>query len=265
MSDYPAIETRIGETHVLGGESRPAPGSLRERNILVTGAGRGIGAAVARIAAGAGATVILLDRDVPALETVYDRIEASGGPQPAIYPMNLLGAQAGDYDDVGRRLAEAFGDLHGVVHSAAELGRPAQIDHYQSDAWFRAMHVNLNAPFLITQQCLPLLRSAGDAVQVFVSDAAGRRGKAYQGAYGISKFGLEGLMQTLAAELAETTGLRVHSYDPGPTRTALRREAYPAEDESKLASPEAVAAPLVSLLVPGCPIASGTCISLGES
>jgi NAD(P)-dependent dehydrogenase (short-subunit alcohol dehydrogenase family) len=262
LSDTPSTEPRIGESHPLSRDSAAPTGSLHGRNILITGAGRGIGAASARAAAAAGATVILLDRNVSDLEAVYDDIEAAGGPQPAIYPMNLLGAQAEDYEALGERLGDAFGTLHGLVHNAAELGRPAQLDHYRSDAWFKAIHVNLNAPFLVTQQCLPLLRAAGDAVIVFVSDEAGRRGKAYLGAYGISKFALEGLMQTLAAELADTTRLRAHSFDPGPTRTALRREAYPAENEDLLATPEAVARPLISVLTPGCKIPNGTCITL---
>ncbi|MBA1148921.1 SDR family NAD(P)-dependent oxidoreductase [Ectothiorhodospiraceae bacterium WFHF3C12] len=239
-----------------------AEGALAGRNILITGAGRGIGAATARAAARAGATVILLDKNVADLESVYDTIEASGGPQPAIYPMNLLGAQAEDYEALGERLADAFGSLHGLVHCAAELGRPAQLDHYRSDAWFKAMHVNLNAPFLVTQQCLPLLRAGADGAVVFVSDAGGRHGKAYQGAYGVSKFGLEGLMQILAAELADTTRLRAYSVDPGPTRTTLRREAYPAEDSDRLTDPEATGTPIASLLSPGCPFPSGSRITL---
>lgn len=262
MTEQATVESNIGAPATLARAAVPAPGALDGRNILITGAGRGIGAAAARAAAGAGATVILLDKRVPDLEAVYDAIESAGGPQPAIYPMNLLGAQAEDYEALGQRLAEAFGALHGIVHNAAELGRPAQLDHYRADAWFKAMHVNLNAPFLITQQCLPLLRASGDGALVFVSDAAGRRGRAYQGAYGVSKFGLEGLMQILAAELAGTTRLRAYSFDPGPTRTALRREAYPAENEAMLQAPEAAAGPMVSLLAPDCPLANGSCITL---
>lgn len=262
MTEHAPVETRIGQPANLTRAAAPAAGALSGRNILITGAGRGIGAASARAAARAGATVILLDKQVPDLESVYDAIEADGGPQPAIYPMNLLGAQAGDYDALGERLTEAFGALHGVVHNAAELGRPAQLDHYQSDAWFKAIHVNLNAPFLITQQCLPLLRAGSDGAVLFVSDEAGRRGKAYQGAYGVSKFGLEGLMQTLAAEIADTTDLRAYSFDPGPTRTPLRREAYPAENEDLLNGPDEVAGPLISLLDPACQIPNGSCITL---
>lgn len=262
MTEPSPIETRIGHPVDLPRGTLPPDGALTGRNILVTGAGRGIGAACARAAARAGATVILLDRNVPDLESVYDAIEAEGGAQPAIYPMNLMGAQAEDYEALGERLSEAFGALHGLVHNAAELGRPAQLDHYQSDAWFKAIHVNLNAPFLITQQCLPLLRAGEDGTVLFVSDEAGRHGKAYQGAYGVSKFGLEGLMQILAAELAETTRLRACSFDPGPTRTPLRREAYPAENEALLNDPEDVAGPLASLLDPGCKIANGCCITL---
>lgn len=262
MSQSKTTDTGIGAPVTLDLSRQPAPGSLAGKNVLITGAARGIGAAAARAAGAAGATVILLDRHVQDLEQVYDAIEQAGGPQPAIYPMNLLGAQGDDYDALGERLSDAFGALHGLVHNAAELGKPSQIDHYKVDTWFRTMHINLNAPFLLTQTCMPLLRRADDAAVVCVSDAVGRRGKAYQGAYGVSKFGLEGLMQILAAEVAGTTAIRVYSLDPGATHTGLRRQAFPAEDVSHLRQPDQVAAPLAYLLSSEHEVPHGACVSL---
>lgn len=262
MSQSKTTDAGIGMPATLELGRHPGARSLAGRNVLITGAARGIGAAAAKAAGAAGATVILLDQHVKDLEQVYDAIEAAGGPQPAIYPMNLLGAQGDDYDALGERLTDAFGVLHGLVHNAAELGKPSQLDHYKVDVWFRTMHINLNAPFLLTQTCLPLLRRADDAAVICVSDTAGRRGKAYQGAYGVSKFGLEGLMQTLAAELAGTTPIRVYSLDPGATQTGLRRQAYPVEDVSHLRQPEQIAGPLAHLLSSENDIPHGACVSL---
>lgn len=220
---------------------------LTARVVLITGAGNGIGRALAIAAAGHGASVVLLDRDVKQLEAVYDEIENNGGPQPAIYPLNLEAATPNDYHDLVGSLEQTFGRLDALVHNAANLGRPAPLDHYDVEAWYRAMQTNLNAPFLLTRAALPLLKRSPAASLVFVSDSVGRQGKAYWGAYGASKAGLEGLMQTLAAELTDSK-IRVNSIDPGPVRTKLRRDAYPAENADALPPPEAVVPALLYLL-----------------
>lgn len=218
----------------------PAPGLLNGRVILVTGAAGGIGRAAARSFAAHGATLILLDRTVPALEAVYDEIVQAGHPQPAIYPMNLEGAAPKDYEDLAAVLAEEFGRLDGLLHNAAFLGTLTPLAQYNIETWFKVMQTNLNAPFLLTRACLPLLEHAPDASIVFTSDSVGRKGKAYWGAYGVSKFGVEGMMQLLADELESTPSLRVNSIDPGPVRTLMRNRAYPAENPAHLAAPEQI-------------------------
>ncbi len=225
----------------------PRPDLLAERVLLITGAGDGIGRAVAVAAAAHGATVILLGRTLRKLEMVYDTIEQAGGPQPAIYPLNLEGASPHDYLDMVSKLEEAFGVLDGIVHNAAELRSLSRIDDYDIDHWYRVMQVNLNAPFLITQACLPLLRKSTAASVLFSADRVGRQGRAYWGAYGVSKFGLEGLMQILADE-NEGSGIRFNSLDPGPVRTALRAAVYPGEDSATLPAPEEIVAPYLWLL-----------------
>lgn len=228
----------------------PAPDLLRERVLLITGAGAGIGRAVARAAARHGATVILLGRTITKLEQVYDEIESAGSPQPAIYPMNLEGATVKDYEDLALTIEREFGRLDGLVHNAAALGTLSPLQIYEPALWYKVMQVNLNAPFLLTQACLGLLNRAADASVVFVSDRVGRTAKAYWGAYAVSKFGLEGLMQVLAEETESNTPIRANSIDPGPVRTALRNEAYPAEDKDALAPPEDVVLPFLYLLGP---------------
>lgn len=208
---------------------QPAVDLLRERVILITGAGDGLGKATALACARHGATVILLGRTIRKLEKTYDEIQEAGGPEPAIYPMNLEGAAPKDYEDLAATLTQEFGHLSGLVHNAAELGPLSPTDHYSIEQWYKVMQVNLNAPFLLTKACLPLLRKDPDASVVFVSDAVGRKAKAYWGAYAVSKFGLEGLAQVLAEETENSGALRCNSFDPGILNTQLRRNAYPAE------------------------------------
>jgi NAD(P)-dependent dehydrogenase (short-subunit alcohol dehydrogenase family) len=226
----------------------PAQASLSNRTILVTGAGTGIGAAVACACAAQGATVILLDKAVRNLEAVYDRIEAAGGPQPAIYPMDFEGATEKDYFDLATTLDTEFGRLDGLLHNAAMLGALVPIAHFEAELWYRVMQINLNAPFLLTRACLAPLMKSADASVVFCSDRVGRKGKAYWGAYAISKAANENFMQILADELEVNTHIRVNSIDPGPVATALRTLAYPGENPQQLARPEDVVRPFLYLL-----------------
>lgn len=227
---------------------QPQDGLLDKRIILITGAATGIGAAAARRCAAAGATVILLDKMVRGLEQIYDEIESAGSPQPAIYPMNLEGASEKDYTELAATIEREFGRLDGLLHNAAMLGALVPMAHFESELWYKIMQINLNAPFLITRACLELLMKSDDASVVFNSDAVGRHGKAYWGAYGVSKAGLENLMQILADEMEANTSVRFNSYDPGPVATALRAIAYPGEAPGKVPEPDEVVDPLLYLL-----------------
>ncbi len=218
----------------------PAPDLLKQRIILVTGAGDGIGAAAAKCFARHGATVILLGRTVRKLETVYDAIEQAGGPQPAIYPMNLEGATPKDYQDLGNTLEREFGRLDGLLHNAAILGTLTPLEMYDLELWAKVMQVNLNAPYLLTRACLPALKRSEDASVVFTSSAVGHRGRAYWGAYGISKAAAENMMQIFADELETNTPVRVNSIDPGAVRTRMRAKAYPGEDPNIHPTPDEI-------------------------
>jgi NAD(P)-dependent dehydrogenase (short-subunit alcohol dehydrogenase family) len=225
----------------------PSPDLLAERVILVTGAGDGIGRAVSLAFAAHGASVILLGRTVRKLEEVYDRVVHDGGPEPAIYPMDLEGAGPDDHEQLADRVGEEFGRLDGLLHNAGRLGTLTPLEHYEPDEWLRVIQVNLNAPFLLTRACLPLLKRSGDASIVFTSSSVGRRGRAYWGAYSASKFGVEGLMQVLADELENDSRVRVNSINPGRVRTAMRAAAYPAENPAELCAPEDIVLPYLYL------------------
>ncbi|WP_207063736.1 YciK family oxidoreductase [Motiliproteus sp. SC1-56] len=223
---------------------------LNDRIILVTGAGAGIGRAAAKAFAAKGATVILAGRTVAKLEEVYDEIEEDGGPQPAIFPLNMEGASAHDYENLAATLEKEFGRLDGLLNNAGILGVRTPIESYDPSIWDQVIQVNLNAQFYLTQAMIPLLRQAEEASIVFTSSGVGRTGKAYWGAYAVSKFAIEGLTQVLADELENTSNIRVNAINPGATRTNMRANAYPAEDPNRLATVEAIMPAYLYLMGP---------------
>lgn len=216
------------------------PDLLKDRVILVTGAGRGIGAAAARTFAAHGATVILLGKTIEHLEEVYDQIEKAGGPQPAIFPFNLETAQPHQYDELAATIEREFGRLDGLLHNAAVLGPRTPIEQFSGDNFMRVMHINVNAVFMLTSVLLPLLKLSNDASVVFTSSSVGRKGRAYWGAYAVSKFANEGLMQVLADEIDGTSAVRANSVNPGATRTGMRAQAYPGENPLQNPTPEEI-------------------------
>lgn len=213
---------------------------LNDRVILVTGAGDGIGRVASKKFAAHGAHVILLGKNPKNLITVYDEIEAAGGNQPAIYPMDLEGATLPDFQTLCERLDKEFGVLHGVLNNAAWLGSHTPLVYYEVKQWYKVMQINLHAPFFMTQSLIPLLKKAQDASVIFTLDDAGLNGQAYKGAYGVSKFGLQGVMETFAEEFEINSHIRFNSINPGPVATKMRRIGYPAEDASQLLTPEQI-------------------------
>ena len=229
---------------------QPAANLLKNRVILITGIGEGIGRAAARRLADYGATVILLGRTIRKLEQVYDEIEQAGGPKPAIYPMNLEGATPKDYVDLTRVLDAEFGRLDGLLHNAALFAGLTPIANYDIELWYRILQVNLNAPFMLTQAVLELLNRSTDASVVFTTDRVGEEGRAYWGAYAVAKGGAQTLMKLLSSELETNTAIRVNSIDPGQVRSELTLRAYPGRDPAEWADPEDIMAAYLYLLGP---------------
>lgn len=216
----------------------PPTDLLAGRNILVTGAGDGIGKVAAQTFAAHGATVILLGRTSEKLEAVYDSIESAGHPQPAIFVLDMLTASAQDYKGLQQAMEDEFGILHGLLHNASILGERKPLQSADPKVFTDVMQVNVNAQMMLTQAMLGMMLTADSASIIFTSSAVGRKGRAYWGAYAISKFATEGMMQTLADELENTSKIRVNSLNPGGTRTGMRAAAYPTEDPSSLATAE---------------------------
>lgn len=219
---------------------RYADDLLRDRIVLITGASDGIGRALALETARLGARVILHGRNTRKLEAVYDEVESiDGALRPSIAVMDLATADGAAYQSLAETVGEEFGRLDGLVHNAGIVGARLSIEQYDAAEWQQVLHVNLTASFALTQVCLPLLRNAEHPSIIFTSSTVGRQGRAFWGAYAVSKFGIEGLSQVLADE-HKHTNLRVNCINPGPVRTKMRLAAYPAEDRDALKTPHEI-------------------------
>jgi len=231
---------------------------LKDHTILITGAGAGIGAAVARAYANHGATLILLDKNIPALEQVYDELVASGAPTPALYPLDLQGASIPDYDELALNIHNNFGRLDGLVHCAASLGQLAPVQHQDPKLWLETLHINLTAPYLLTRACLALMQKYDSASIIFTTDA--HKDTAYWSSYGISKSGIESLSKQLADELECDGRVRVNCINPGPVQSALHARAFPAIDPSSLVTADKIVSPYLYLMGSDSSTINGTII-----
>jgi NAD(P)-dependent dehydrogenase (short-subunit alcohol dehydrogenase family) len=207
---------------------KPAANSLKDKVILVTGATGGFGKRMSLAYAEAGATVILLSKNVRLLENLYDEIEKAGYPQPAIYPLNLQGATEKDYFDMAENIDKEFGRLDGLLHTAGVLGTPTPFEHSDAEQWHNVMQINLNGPYMLTKYCVPLMKKTGHASIAFMTDS---KLGAYWDAYAVSKQAVNGMMQVMAAEY-DGTPLHVNCIDPGKAKTALQIRAYPAASDN---------------------------------
>jgi NAD(P)-dependent dehydrogenase (short-subunit alcohol dehydrogenase family) len=239
----------------------PAADTLAGRVVLVTGAYGGLGSAVARAAARAGATVVITGRRKRQLEQLYDAMLAEGLAEPVIHPLDMESATPRDYEALAEGLQRDLGRLDGIVHAAASFAGLTPLAMHKPDAWLRALHVNVSAPFALTQACLPLLVEAPDSAVVFVLDDPGLVSRAHWGAYGVSKAALERFAAILHEEHDEDA-LRVHALLPAPMRTTLRRLAYFGEDTMQVPPPDAAADAAVWLLGAQAAAARGSVLDL---
>jgi NAD(P)-dependent dehydrogenase (short-subunit alcohol dehydrogenase family) len=222
-------------------------GELTDKVILVTGANRGFGRAMTLDLAKAGATVIMLGRDLGSLESVYDEVTDLGYQEPVLYPLDLEGATPEHYEQLQANLLENFDQLDGLIHNASIIGTMMPIEQYDIKLWYSTMQINVNAVFMLTQFLIPVLNKSDDARILFLSSSVGRSARAYWGAYGVSKFAIEGLSKTLSEEL-EKTNIRVNSLDPKRMRTKMRQTAYPAENAENNPLPQECSPAIVYLM-----------------
>ncbi len=224
---------------------------LSNRIVLITGAGDGIGKAMALAAAASGATVILLGRTTSKLEAVYDEIVDAGHPEPGIVPMDLLRAGVEDVTALAEVIETNYGRLDCLLHNASILGERVPFENYSLSEWEQVMQVNLSAVVLLTRLLLPLLQKSDDARLLFTSSSVGETPRAYWGAYAVSKYGMEGFAKLLAEELENTSKIRVNIINPGATRTTMRAAAYPTEDPRDLKTPADLVPLYLHLMGPG--------------
>ncbi len=222
--------------------------SLTNKIVLITGASRGIGRALALALAAQGATCILLARTVKDLESVYDQIVANGDPKPVLCPFNLCSATPEDYDDLRRNIAKQYGHLDGLIHNAGILGALTPLEYYNLQTWYQVLQLNLNSVFLLTQACLSLLKQAEHGSIIFTSSKHAVEPKANWGAYGVAAAGCNAFMHMLASECENITRIRVNAVQLDKVKTALRAAAYPAEADSNLYLPEDIVEQYIYLL-----------------
>jgi len=216
------------------------PQALKDHVYLVTGSTGGLGRETALALAKLGATVVLTGRNEKKLEALYDEIEQAGNPTPAIVPFDLSQVDEELYQQLIKSIYNEFKRLDGIVHAACDMGIIGPIGSQEGSIWQKVLQVNLNSAVLLSKVCLPLLHQAKQPSITFISDSSARQGKAYWGAYGISKFATEGLMQTLADELESVSKIRTNCINPGATRTQMRADAYPAENPASVKSAEEI-------------------------
>jgi NAD(P)-dependent dehydrogenase (short-subunit alcohol dehydrogenase family) len=228
----------------------PAPsGRLAGRLALITGASRGLGAAVAKRFAAEGAQLVLVARTVGGLEEVDDAVRAAGG-SATLVPLDLADFDA--IDRLGQSLHERFGRLDVLVGNAGVLGTLSPVGHIRVRDWTDVINLNLTANWRLIRSLDPLLRASDAGRAIFVTDSVARRPKAFWGAYAAAKAGLETLVRVYADETARTTSLRVNLIDPGRLRTRLRARAYPGERPETVPAPDSAADAFVALAEPAC-------------
>ncbi len=212
--------------------------NLQDKIILITGAGDGMGKAAAIEYASQGASVILLGRDIKNLDKTHEIIISKNAPSPMISLMDLSKADGNDYQELADNLINKYGRLDGLLLNAAILGDRSPISQYDVSTWVNTIHVNLTSQFILTKSLLPSLEKSKSASVIFTTSGVGKIGKAFWGAYSVSKFGVEGLCQILADEYQNDKTIRFNCINPGAIQTKMRKSAYPLEDPKKLLTPE---------------------------
>ncbi len=204
--------------------------SLKGKTIVITGAGSGIGRQAAKSFSDFGANLILLSKDQGKLESLYDEINADNSKNIIIQPMDFEKAEEREFEEIVGAIKEEHSIIDGLLNNAGILGEKKSLEQYNFSTWTSVLQVNLHASFLLTKNLIPLLKKSNNGSILFTSSGVGRKGKAYWGAYSVSKFATEGMMQILSEEFQNTSRIRVNCINPGPVRTKMRELAYPAEN-----------------------------------
>ena len=233
---------------MLPADYEPPAGLLSEHVILVTGAGQGLGRAVALACAAQGATVALLGRRQDKLEATYDAIVAAGGAEPALVPLDLAAANAPELEALAALVRKNLGRLDGIAHCASHFVPLGPLANQTLDQWNQLLRVNLTAPFALTRALMPLLSLGEDSSVVFTGETHGVRPAAFWGGFAVSKSALSTLATVWADELELAGRPRINVLVPGPIATPQRSRSHPGEDQAVLRRPEEAARAYLWLL-----------------
>lgn len=229
---------------------QPATDLLRDRVILITGAGQGLGSVAALAFARRGATVVLHGRNVVKLEAIYDKIESEGLSQPAILPLDFARATQAELDGFAQSINSTMRRLDGIFHAASHFVSPMPMALHDLDMWLQHARVNLAVPAALTKACMPMLKRSDDASVVFLTETHALQPKAYWGPYAVVKSALSSLTAIMADESEAVPNPRFNLCLPGPVASPMRARSHPGELASSLPAPESLAANFLYLIGP---------------
>ena len=221
---------------------------LKGKTIVISGAGSGIGRQAAKSFSEHGANLILLSKNIKKLETLYDEIIDEKKNDVIIQPLNFEIAEENDFEKIISAIKDKYPSIDGLLNNAGVLGEKKPLEQYNYATWKNVIKVNVDASFLLTKSLLPLLKKSNGSSIIFTSSGVGRKGRAYWGAYSISKFATEAMMQIFSEELQNTSSVRVNCINPGAVRTNMRESAYPAENPETNPSADKIMKPYLYLM-----------------
>lgn len=221
--------------------------TLKNKTILITGAAGGLGSELSSLCATVDCNTVMLDVDRKGMESVYDHIVEQGLTEPVLYPIDLASATPEKFEELVSALEAEFGGLDGLIHCAARFEALRPLEQVSPPEWLHQMQVNINACWLLSVACLPLLRKSATGSLYFLLEDMDRMSGAFWGAYGVSKHALKALTSQFAAECT-SSGIQVLGINPGPMRTPMRASAYHGEDPGLQPEPATAAAKILEFL-----------------
>jgi short-subunit dehydrogenase len=211
---------------------------MQNKNILITGANKGIGRELSFGMSAKGANIILLGRDSKSLNETYDHIKKNYNTKPLIIECDLEGLNQNQATEINNEIIRHYENLDGLINNASILGKMSMLSEYDHETWSKVININLTASFLLSKSLIPALSTSASPRIIFTSSGVANKGRAFWGAYAVSKAATKSMAEIFKDELESTSSLKIFNFDPGATRTSMRAFAYPAEDPSLLKGPQ---------------------------
>ena len=211
---------------------------LKNKNILITGASNGIGKSLSENLSKYGANVIMLSRNENALDAIYDSLKKKYKTDPCILKCDLENLDDKKSQEIANIISKNYQNLDSIIHNAAILEKMSDIESFDLQTWDKVMRVNLTSAFILSKYLIPLMKSSTTPRIIFTTSSVGKKGKAFWGAYSVSKAGVNALSNILNDELESISNIKIFNFDPKATQTNMRALAYPAEDPSTIKNPD---------------------------